>query len=239
MAEGKGCWRLILREREDRFILIRQHDHGRISGDFADHWKEPIDRSTRIGIRFHDVGWEALDREVRWNPATGKPYSFEDYPLDEKLPSYTAGVDRVEAKDLFAGCICSMHFVSFFTDLKEPEAIRFVEREQARQKRLIAAMGEGERKKLKGSLGLLKLCDDLSLFLCLNEPGQNEHPWYREGFRREGEFLQPVWEARDQLRIDPSPFRCSFEVRIPYQMVARDRQFLEHGTYRIRILNRG
>lgn len=230
---------MIFREREDHFILIRQHDHGKIAGDFADHWREPIDRSTGIGIRYHDVGWQALDGEVRWNPETGKPYSFEDYPLEGKLPSYTAGVDRVQAMDPFAGCICSMHFVSFFIDTKEPEEIRFVEWEQARQQRLIAAMGEGERKKLKGSLGLLKLCDDLSLFLCLNEPGQNEHPWYREGFRREGEFLQPVWEARDQLRIDPSPFRGSFEVTIPYQVVSRDRQPLEQGSYRIHIIHRG
>lgn len=229
---------MILREREDRFILIRQHDHGRVAGDFADHWREPVDRSTGIGIRFHDVGWEALDREVRWNPATGKPYSFEDYPLEEKLPSYTAGVDRVEAKDSFAGCICSMHFVSFFTDPKEPEAIRFVEWEKQRQQRLITAMGRGEREKLNESLRLLKLCDDLSLFLCLNEPGQKEHPWYRDGFRWGNELLQPVWEARDRLRIDPSPFRCSFEVTIPYRAVARNRQPLEQGTYRIRILNR-
>lgn len=229
---------MIVREQKEGFILIRQHDHGQVSGDFADHWKEPVDEATRIGIRFHDVAWEALDRRVLWNPSTGKPYSFEDYPLEEKLSGYTAGVDQVEARHPFAACLCSMHFVSFFPDPGEPEAIRFVEREQARQGRLITAMGEEERSRLRESLALLKLCDDLSLFLCLNEPGQNEHPWYCNGFHYGTEHLQPVWEGRKALRIIPCPFRHSFEVTIPYQVVTRNRQPLKQGTYRIRILHR-
>ncbi len=80
--------------------------------------------------------------------------------------------------------------------------------------------GRGAEAKLKESLRLLKLCDDLSLFLCLNEPGQNDHPWYRDGFRGEVSFCNRSGKRGIELRIDPSPFRCSFEVTIPYQVVA-------------------
>jgi len=226
---------MIVREQQDRYVLIRQHDHAWISGDFADHLKVMPPPSTRIGIRYHDVGWERLDDEVKWNPETGQPYSFVDFPIKEKIPAYTAGVDEVEAMDAFAACLCSMHYVSFFSGRRDAESLRFIKDEQERQRRLMDEMDREKRSRLEEDLRLLKLCDDLSLFICLNEPGVNHHPWYREGFRYGDRHLRPVWEAPDKLRIEPTPFRTSFEVTVPYRLVDRTGCSVAEGRQQIRI----
>ncbi|SMO84328.1 DUF3891 family protein [Melghirimyces algeriensis] len=227
---------MIVREEEDGYILIRQHDHGRVSGDFADHWKDLPDASTRIGIRYHDVGWEELDKQIRWNPMTGKPYTFENYPMEQKLDAYTSGINRVERMDAFSACLCSMHFVSFFSNPVESVAIQFVEREKERQQRLVHKMKRLERDRLAPCLRMLKLCDDLSLFLCLNPPGKNEHPWYRKGFWFGDQHLCPIWESPNVLRIVPSLFATSFEVVIPYQMIRFSGERQKEGVYRIQVI---
>ncbi|PTX64348.1 uncharacterized protein DUF3891 [Melghirimyces profundicolus] len=226
---------MIVREEKDRYILIRQHDHGRVSGDIADHWKETPDASTRTAVRYHDVGWEELDRSVRWNPKTGKPYSFVDHPMEDKIRAYHSGVNRVEEMDGWAACLCSMHYVSFFSKPREEAAVRFVERETERQRRWTGGTGEADRRKLEERLRFLKLCDDLSLFLCLNSPGKNEHPWYRAGFRSGSERFLPRWEETDLLRLEPLPFFVTFEVVLPYQEISFSGKPLKEGVHRIRV----
>ena len=69
---------MIVWERLDCYVLIKQHDHSLISGEFAQYWAErprPL-RSTLYAIMEHDVGWKSLDASVSWNEETGKPYSF-------------------------------------------------------------------------------------------------------------------------------------------------------------------
>ncbi|WP_169713721.1 DUF3891 family protein [Paludifilum halophilum] len=228
---------MIVRERDFGYLLIKQHDHGWVSGEFAAHWREkfhPWSR-TELAIRYHDAGWDVLDKNIRWNPNTGRPFSFVDYPLEEKLPAYRQGIDRVEAKDTFAACLCSMHYASFFRDAREEESIRFLKREERRRKRLRSTFSERDRECLADGLRLLKLCDDLSLFVCLNEPGRNDHPWYRNGFRYGEQTLFPVWRERNRLGIHPNPFDGDFEVEIPYLLIDSDGEEMERDRYRIRI----
>ena len=217
---------MIVRKQGDRFVLFRQHDHALVSADFALKLKE-IGRfhpSAVYAIAMHDVGWRLLDREVLWNEEEDRPYSFMDYPLGPKLPAYQSGIDRVEAEDPYAGCLCSMHYASFFEAVSEPAAIRFREEELARQERLKAGMTPEERAGLKRDLRVLQLCDNLSLFVCLNEPGQNTFPWFRDGVDYGGQRLVPVWEGTRRLRFSPNPFRQPFTITIPYQIYNENRE---------------
>jgi hypothetical protein len=109
----------------------------------------------------------------------------------------------------------------------EAEA-RFGEEELARQSRLKAAMSKEELENLEYNLRFLKLCDGLSLFVCLNEPGQSEHPPpYPQGFVLDGQEFEPVWEDQSILRLRPNPFSGPFDLAIPYLLVSKDGREVE------------
>jgi hypothetical protein len=231
---------VIVRETPDSFVLVKQHDHALASGEFARRWADeprPLE-STLYAIAHHDVAWRGPDAEVRWNEEAGRPYSFVDYPPELKVRAYAEGLAWVEERDPYAACLCSMHYETLLRRFGGSEAeARFVEDEARRQERLRAGMGEEELGNLERNLNLLRLCDGLSLFVCLNEPGGDEDPPpYPEGFEFEGERYLPVWEDRRTLRLDPNPFSGSFEVAIPYRTVGKDRQPIETGSLELRVV---
>lgn len=229
---------MIVRERQDSFVLIRQHDHGQVSGEFARHWDAKLEPAspTLYAIAEHDVGWQELDGEVRFNPETKAPYSFVDYPLEPKLRAYGHGLDRIEAEEPYAACLCSLHYSSFVRDSQEPAAVEFREAEVGRRGRIEQHMPEEWLRNTEYNFRLLQLCDDLSLFVCLNEPGENTFPWYRDGFRFRGERLVPVWQDRHTLSLTPNPFSGAFDLTIPYRLIERDGRAIEDGDLRLRVV---
>ena len=180
---------MIVRERPDSFLLFEQHEHALIAGEFALRWRErprPFE-STLYAIANHDLAWRELDREVLWNEEKDRPYSFVDYPLDLKLPAQRRGIDLVADHDPYAGCLCSMHYSRFLLDSVRPEEVVFREGEMERQGRLEERMSEKELENLERNFRLLRLCDGLSLLLCLNEPGgEDSPPPYLEGSSSKG-----------------------------------------------------
>lgn len=226
---------MIVRKLEDYFLLIRQHEHGQISGEFARHWNAEIkpQRPTLFAIADHDVGWQELDDEVRFNPQTGEPYSFIDYPLEPKLRAYKHGLDQIEAQEPYASYLCSMHYSSFVRDSREAVAVDFKEREGGRRERLEGRFPEEWLENAEYNFRLLQLCDDFSLFVCLNEPGENTFPWYTDGFDFMGQKLVPVWRDRHTLSVAPNPFSDSFDFTVPYRRVRSDGRTIEDGGYHI------
>ncbi len=66
---------MIVREALGSFVLVKQHDHALVSGEFARHWTEkpwPL-VPTVYAISQHDVAWKGLDETVSWNEETGRP----------------------------------------------------------------------------------------------------------------------------------------------------------------------
>lgn len=242
---------MIVRERPNHFVLIEQHDHARLSGWLAVCWgnteiprlAEPVQGLT-IAAGMHDLGWLEIDRNPGWNDEAGRPYSFRDEPLGRKLSAYRKGLDAVERLDPYAGLLCSLHYSSFFPENGDPQPLGisrpFVEAEQARQERLRETLRENGREQEVAreqlDLQLLKLWDELSLYVALNEPGvgkQKEHPWYREGFRPTwlstvavaDESAKVRFQARwlDERRVAlvPFPLRASLPYILRYRLVAR------------------
>ena len=231
---------MIIRERSDSYVLIKQHDHALAAGEFARRWAKrplPLD-STLYAIANHDVAWQGPDAEVRWNEETGQPYSFVDYPPLEKVEAYAEGLDWLEERDPYAACLCSMHYETLLRRFGGGEVEeRFADGEMRRQERLRARMSGEELENLERNLGLLRLCDGLSLFVCLNEPGGEEDPPpYPEGFEFERERYRPVWEDRSILRLEPNPFYEPFGLVIPYQTVGKDRRPNESGRLELRVV---
>jgi hypothetical protein len=229
---------MIVRENPDSFVLIAQHDHGRISGEFARRWRErptPLE-PTLYAIANHDVAWQKLDATVRWDESTGKPYSFADYPVEPKMEAYSEGLDFLETQGAYAACLCSMHYASFVRDAQGVAEASFREEENRRQEKLRGTMSARELENLERNFRLLQTCDDLSLFVCLNEPGRNDHPWYRDGFEFMGASFVPIWEDWLTLRFDPNPLFGDFDLSIPYQTVGKDRRPLASGSLELRVV---
>jgi hypothetical protein len=221
---------MIVREKPGSFMLVKQHDHALASGEFAKHWaREPRPlESTLYAIAQHDVAWQGPDAAVRWNEETRRPYSFMDYPSEQKVAAYAAGLDLLEAEDPYAACLCSMHYETLVRGSRNEAERRFGEAELARQDRLKAAMSGEELENLGYNLRFLKLCDGLSLFVCLNAPGQSENPPpYPQGFVLDGQEFEPVWEDQSTLRLRPNPFSEPFDLAIPYLLVGKDGRELE------------
>lgn len=221
---------MIVREKSGSFLLVKQHDHALASGEFARHWAEkpwPLD-STLYAIANHDVAWQGPDASVRWNEETGRPYSFTDYPSEPKIAAYTAGLDLLETEDPYAACLCSMHYETLVRRFGNEAELPFAEAESQRQDRLKEAMSGEEIDSLERNLRLLKLCDGLSLFVCLNEPGEEGYPPpYPQGFVLDGQEYEPVWEDQSILRLRPNPFSEPFDLAIPYLLVGKDGRELE------------
>jgi hypothetical protein len=228
---------VIVRERPDSFVLFEQHHHGLVSGEFARHWaaRIPILEAALYAIGNHDVGWRELDETARWNDETGRPYSFLDYPVGPKLRAYANGLDYVQAHSPYAACLCSMHYGSFVRDVRREPEISFREAEAARRRGIEATLSEEEIGGLEYNFRLLQLCDDLSLFVCLNEPGRNDYPHYRDGFGFMGTRLQSVWEDERTLRLDPNPFSENFWIELPYLVFGKDRRPLGNGILELRV----
>ena len=229
---------MIVRERPDSFLLFGQHEHALIAGEFARRWGEgPLPfESTVYAVANHDLAWRELDRDVQWNEEKDRPYSFMDYPLNLKLPAQKRGIDLVEAHDPYAGCLCSMHYARFLLDAERSEEIEFREGEFERQGRLEEKMSAGELESLERNFRFLRLCDGLSLFLCLNEPGgEDSPPPYPGGFEFDGTRFSPVWEDSRTLGLDPNPFPGAFDVEISYRTVGRDRRPLGSDILALRI----
>lgn len=66
---------MISREQDESFVMVKQHEHGRVAGEFALHFKEEQvpagKRQEEVvwAISNHDRGWIDLDETPFWNDA--------------------------------------------------------------------------------------------------------------------------------------------------------------------------
>lgn len=233
---------MICREQDESFVMIKQHDHGLLAGEFASRFRmEEVPRKRHsdevlYAIANHDRGWVDLDETPFWNDAAKAPYSFIDFPVVPKLTFYRRGLDEIGTVTPYGALLCSLHYERLIEVSGEnaPELTVYLKEEEKRRSRIHrelemngAAIGEAE---LYYDSRLLQFCDDLSLFIGLHEPGtqtKDIHPWFKEGFSRTGEFdftggriITAEWRGT-KLLLDPYPFTASFEVTLPVRRVPR------------------
>jgi hypothetical protein len=235
----KGFTRMIVLEREQSYLMVTQNDHAQIAGEIARNCKEEYffdDNRTQdvlLAIKEHDRGWIELDSSPVWNDKTEKPYSFIDYPLSLKITFYKKGLDEVEKISKYAGLLCSLHYSSFIQDPSEPAVRKFWHEEKRRQEQLSIDLqlpgNENKQETLMYHLDLLKFCDYLSLYISLNEPGDNKgvHPFFRNGFPQLFPFVtdKPIvahWENQETVSLSFSPLKGEMEVKLPYWDVSKE-----------------
>ncbi|QHS23856.1 DUF3891 family protein [Virgibacillus sp. MSP4-1] len=212
--------------------MVEQHEHGKVSGEMAKYIHPdlfpgtPLRSDVEFAISYHDYAWKEIDQHPRLNDETGAPYSFTDYPLTAKLASYEKGIDSVQNHSAYAGLLCSLHYSSFFSSESTNPVIKsFISREMNRRKQLQSrnvAFQNGEI--LDCHFKWLQFCDDLSLYLCMNEPGvakEDEVSWFQNGFRQTFPFapggMEANWKDPYTIGVAPFPFKETFQVRLPYK----------------------
>jgi hypothetical protein len=233
---------MIIRETPTSFIYLAQHDHAHISGRLAEEWQrsyfEGVERRPEVllAIREHDRAWIPLDAAPIWNEQAHAPHSFLDYPTAPKVQHYQQGIEEVEQLAPYAGLLCSLHYTSFPDLARSPAGQQFLLLETVRQNRLkqqLQLTSPIEIRTLEFHKRLLRFTDNLSLYLCLNEPGTpktQEHPWYREGIPfsdyfafTQQQLVQVEWPSRNSVQVHPSPFAESFAVTLRYKELSKAR----------------
>ncbi|UHA74255.1 DUF3891 family protein [Paenibacillus sp. 481] len=230
---------MIVREREHDFVMIEQHEHGKLSGVMATHFKRELlvgtDRFDELvyAVNEHDCSWMGLDNIPIWNECSQVPFSFMDYPLPLKVAFYRLGVDEVEQKSIYAALLNSLHFSSFFHVEKLPAVQQFMAHERERQQRIRQLLPDMKEEVIHNHLNLLQFCDDLSLYVCLNEPGvrkEDEFVWYQDGIENSIPFhhdrksmIVAEWVDEHNIKLSSFPFTSSFTTSIPFKVVSKVR----------------
>ncbi|MGM8365710.1 DUF3891 family protein [Virgibacillus sp. W0181] len=229
---------MIVREHADHFIMIDQHHHAQLSGLLAVHWEERFfpgiqwKDSVLHAIRQHDCGWKAFDNQPFWNDRKNQPYTFVDFPDPAKAILYTHGIDTVEKKDRYAALLCSEHYRRFMQNVDSIEAQNFVLQEEKRQQRLIEQINSFNSHLFSLHAELLKICDNLSLYICLNEPGttkEKEHAFFKDGFplspvfqMRGAERMNLHWQNENTITLAPFPFKEQIAIPLEYKILNKN-----------------
>lgn len=229
---------MIVREQDNEFIMIEQDNHARLSGELAAAWKESLFNgaelrgSVEYAISRHDLGWKPFDTQPFWNDAKSRPYTFTAFPVPAKAVLYKHGIEEVAAEDSYAALLCSRHYTNFLQHQQLPEAKKFVQEENKRRERIMTSMEDFKQANYDYHYAMLQVCDNISLFVCLNNPGvskQEEHPFFQNGLpspnalfdNQEPENTSIQWLDEQTVELEMFPFENPFEIALPYKMVTK------------------
>src|SRR5690625_149953 len=104
---------MIVTKKANSFLMFEQHEHAKISGLMAKYWRDELflgktmREEVELAISQHDRAWIPLDKNLIWNEEKQAPYTFMDYPLEEKLRAYKRGADEIEKESNYASLLCS------------------------------------------------------------------------------------------------------------------------------------
>ncbi len=231
---------MIVYETDDAYVLIAQKDHARISGDLMKAWNGSLfignarTEELILGAYEHDHSWLELDRIPLWNDAAGSPFSFRDYPGNIRFTFYSLALDRLERKSAYAALLGSILYTALAERFRNEDTIAFVEREFARQSDIIKRLSV-DVKLLQQHAKALFLCDELSLFVCMEPPGtpRAHYEWFADGFAywfdRSGQTrLIAEWADEESIELTPYPFTGPVESELAYRRVSKE-QVRMHG----------
>jgi uncharacterized protein DUF3891 len=172
---------VVLREDDRGIIAIGQASHAWLSGQLARAWGNeefgPLDPREEVCLAAeqHDVGMAAWDLRPTLNPATGRPHSFIEMPLETHLELWTHGPRRLITQSRYAAMLVSMHGRRLYElrDLEkmapaDADAVRaFIADQNALQESLLRTL-DTDRELVGRNSDLIWTWDYMSLALCLD-----------------------------------------------------------------------
>lgn len=110
--------------------------------------------------------------------------------------------------------------------------------ELERQKRILTTLTKEQFVMFDKHYRLLKFCDELSLYVCMNKPGvekKDEIDLFKDGFEgtemfnsKEEKPIQAEWIDEETIRITPFPFQTEFHTHVKYKTIDK-REIEEKG----------
>jgi hypothetical protein len=104
---------MVVRELDERWVLIRQFDHAQHAGQLAEAWSQgpfgPLHPGLIAAARLHDIGWRGWDERPTVDPETGGPANFPRVADTHHSGFYEAGIREVAEHDPYAGYLVSLH----------------------------------------------------------------------------------------------------------------------------------
>jgi hypothetical protein len=186
---------MIIQERGDHLILIRQTDHAVLSGYFArelgneNFARSEPEESVRLAATEHDNGWNEWELQPHIDPVTFLPFTFMSLPTQQHMELYQRGIERIVKVDRYAGLLVSMHCAGLYDKTRAtmpgfsakyvksqeaPLVTDFVQRLRLQQLRLKvdlradpATKNFSDEKWLQANALRLEALDRLSLYFCL------------------------------------------------------------------------
>lgn len=144
-----------------------------------------------------------------------------DCPSSLRFVFYTLGLNEIEHTNPYGAILCSKHFISFPLNQEDDEMIKFYKQELDRQKKFLKTLTTEQYDMFDIHYKLLKFCDELSLYACMNEPGvkkEKEIDLFKEGFegtetfnKNTNERLKAEWLDKETIRIIPFPLKASLK----------------------------
>ena len=147
---------MIVARTGDAYRFVTQPAHASLAGQLADRWgsdafSPPAVRpSALVAAYAHDDGWWDYDRRPHQS-ADGTPIGFTGVPAETWIDLYRRGIDAAVDLDPYAGLLVSMHGAGLrrrryglspsWPPVGEPFE-GFVDREEARQRRLADRLAE-------------------------------------------------------------------------------------------------
>ena len=240
---------MILQDRGDHYLVIRQTDHAVLAGFFARLWgnddfhKPAGFDSFCLAVSEHDNGWCEWEMEPRLDLRARAPYTFMSVPTEEHIRNYQRGVERLSNVDHYAALLVNLHssglydraratmpgysakYVKSEESAMVEEHLQKLKLQQLRLKVELRGNPETkpliEEKSLNESHQLLDVLDRLSLYFCMG--GGEDVLIDSVPMYRDEEFVD--WEVRrteDGGRIEVSVTPYPFgKSPLPISILAR------------------
>jgi hypothetical protein len=107
----------------------------------------------------------------------------------------------------------------------------FYTHELERQKRILKTLTKEQYTMFDKHYRLLKFCDELSLYVCMNKPGvtkKDEIDLFKDGFEGTEMFnennnkrLIAEWTDYQTIRVKPFPFKKEFQTYVKYKAISK------------------
>ncbi|HEX7448673.1 MAG TPA: DUF3891 family protein [Pirellulales bacterium] len=171
---------------QERWILISQVEHARLSGVLAEAWGQspfaPLEPRDEIlaGVRHHDDGWSAWEVAPKVDAQSGRPLDFTEMPMADSLAIWRESIAAAEKVGPLPGYMVSGHFCAllrrFASRWQSDEAAAtlaqgFLDQQAERQAHWLDLRSGGRdreacRAEADRALAWLQMFDALSLWFC-------------------------------------------------------------------------
>jgi hypothetical protein len=149
---------------------MTQPDHAAAAADLVQHFEGFATNHRRaeihLAVREHDSGWQDIDRELVFDPATGKAHDFMSMPEPRKQSVWPIAIDLVAPRSAYAAALIAEHAIFVYSGNRgKPEWDTFFAAMETRRTHLLAR-ARVSLDTLRADYPFLGIADLLSLSFC-------------------------------------------------------------------------